>query len=374
MRGGAVAQAASRQGRCKLKRLTLILLTLMMASCSKQEKAPAEQPAAEAVTDSLRDPREVHLRNIRQLTFGGENAEAYFSADGQKLIFQSTRDTLACDQIFAMNIDGSGLVRLSNGLGRTTCSFWAPDGESIIYSSTYLGSVSCPPSPDRSAGYVWAVYDTYDIFRADPDGGNIVRLTSTPGYDAEAVYSHDGTRILFTSARDNDLELYTMRPDGSDVKRLTHAPGYDGGAFFSPGDSLICFRAGRPTDSAGIADFRALLARGLIRPGALEIYVMRADGTNERQVTHLGGANFCPFFHPDSRRIIFSSNHHVEGGREFDLFMVNVDGSGLERLTFTPEFDGFPMFSPDGKKLVWCSNRHDAKPGETNVFIADWVD
>lgn len=324
--------------------------------------------------DTPGDPSEVHLRNIRQLTFGGENAEAYFSEDGRRLIFQSTRDTFACDQIFTMNVDGSDLRLVSNGLGRTTCAFWAPDGESIIYSSTYLGSTACPPPPDRAAGYVWAVYDTYDIFRADPDGGNPVRLTSTPGYDAEAVYSHDGSKILFTSSRDGDLELYTMRADGSDVRRLTNAPGYDGGGFFSPGDSLICYRADRRTDSAGIRDFRDLLARGLIRPGALEIHVIHADGSNDRQVTRLGGANFCPYFHPDSRRIIFSSNHHVAGGREFDLFMVNLDGTGLEQITFAGEFDGFPMFSPDGKQLVWCSNRRNARPGETNVFIADWVE
>jgi Tol biopolymer transport system component len=357
-----------------VKRLIVILLMLAMASCRQAGQTPAEDQGRTVASDSLRDPQEVHLSNIRQLSFGGENAEAYFSADGGKLIFQSTRDTLQCDQIFTMNADGSVLAMVSNGLGRTTCSYWAPDGESIIFSSTYQGSVSCPPPPDRAAGYVWAVYDTYDVFRADRDGGNLVRLTSTPGYDAEAVYSHSGSQIVFTSARDNDLEIYTMRPDGSDVRRLTHAPGYDGGPFFSPGDSLICFRAARPTDSAGIADFRALLERGLIRPGALEIYVMRADGSDQRQVTRLGGANFCPYFHPDSRRIVFSSNHHVEGGREFDLFMVNTDGTGLERITFTPEFDGFPMFSPDGTKLVWCSNRHNAKPGETNVFIADWVE
>jgi len=357
-----------------MKPIFVLVLAALIWGCQGEGK-PAQRTEDNAeVVDTLRDPREVHLRNIRQLSFGGENAEAYFSADGRRIIFQSTRDTFDCDQIFTMSADGTDLKLVSNGLGRTTCSFWAPDGESIIYSSTYLGSTACPEPPDRAAGYVWAVYDTYDVFRADPDGGNPVRLTSTPGYDAEAVYSHDGNTILFTSSRDGDLELYTMRPDGSDVKRLTFAIGYDGGGFFSPGDSLICYRADRRTDSAGIRDFRDLLARGLIRPGALEVHVMNSDGSNDRQVTKLGGANFCPFFHPDSRRIIFSSNHHEASGREFDLFMVNVDGTGLEQVTFSAEFDGFPMFSPDGSKLVWCSNRHNAKPGETNVFIADWVE
>jgi len=352
----------------------LLIVTVATFGCGGGKNPPARTDSEATAADTLGDPREMHLRNIRQLSFGGENAEAYFDAFARRLIFQSTRDAFACDQIFTMNVDGSELQLVSNGLGRATCAYWAPDGESIIYSSTYLGSTACPQPPDRAAGYVWAVYDTYDVFRADPDGSNPVRLTTTSGYDAEAVYAHDGSKILFTSSRDGDLELYTMRPDGSDVRRLTNAVGYDGGGFFSPGDSLVCFRADRPSDPTAIQDFKDLLGRGLIRPVALEIFVMRADGSNERQVTKLGGANFCPYFHPDSKRIIFSSNHHVAGGREFDLFMVNVDGTGLEQITFRAEFDGFPMFSADGTELVWCSNRNNAKPGETNVFSADWVE
>lgn len=354
-------------------RYWIILCLLIVAGCGAEQ--PAENMEQEAAAeDSLRHPQEVHLANIRQLTFGGENAEAYFSKDGKKLIFQSTRDSVECDQIYTMNIDGSDVQMVSNGLGRTTCSFWAPDGESIVYGSTYLGSSECPPPPDMSMGYVWAVYDTYDVFRADADGSNLVRLTETPGYDAEAVYSNDGSKILFTSTRDGDLELYSMRPDGSEVTRLTNAIGYDGGAFFGPGDSLICFRADRRTTPEGIEEFQTLLAQGLVRPSALELFVMNADGTNERQVTDIGGANFCPYFHPDGKRLIFSTNHHSETGREFDLFMVNVDGTGLEQITFTGEFDGFPMFSPDGTKLVFCSNRNGSRPNETNVFIADWVE
>lgn len=317
--------------------------------------------------------REVHLQNITQLTFGGQNAEAYYSADGTRLIFQSTPDSLPCDQIYTMSSAGGPAVLVSTGRGRTTCSYWAPDGQSIIYSSTHLAGEDCPPPPDYSRGYVWAVYSSYDIFRARPDGSEPVPLTSAPGYDAEAVYSHDGSHILFTSSRDGDLELYTMRPDGQEVKRLTHRVGYDGGAFFSPGDSLICWRAGHPEDSAGRADFQALLAQDLIRPTRLELFVMRADGTEQRQVTTLGGANFCPYFTPDGKGLIFSSNHHSESGREFDLFLVDLEGGRLEQITFTPEFDGFPMFSPDGTRLVWCSNRLGKVRGETNVFVADWV-
>lgn len=317
--------------------------------------------------------KEIHIRNVQQLTFGGENAEAYFSALGTRLIFQSTRDSLSCDQIFTMSSSGGEATLVSSGLGRTTCSFWAPDGESILYASTHLASDACPTPPDYSQGYVWAVYGGYDIFRALPDGSHVTPLTSSPGYDAEAVYSHDGRSILFTSARDGDLELYTMRPDGQEVKRLTHRVGYDGGAFFSPGDSLICWRAGHPEDSAGRAEFQALLARELVRPLRLELFVMRSDGTNPRQVTDLGGANFCPYFTPEGSGLIFASNHHSETGREFDLFLLDLKSGQVEQITFAPEFDGFPMFSPDGGRLVWCSNRHGKVKGETNVFIADWV-
>jgi Tol biopolymer transport system component len=321
----------------------------------------------------LRHEQEKHLRNIRQLTFGGQNAEAYFSADGSRLIFQSTRDELECDQIFTMTTEGDSVTMVSTGKGRTTCAFWATDGASLLYASTHLGAASCPPPPDYSQGYVWAVYSSFDIFRARPDGSELVRLTHTPGYDAEAVYSHDGQTILFTSARDGDLDLYTMNPDGSDVTRLTTEVGYDGGAFFSPNDSLICWRADRPADSAAVTEFKRLLGMDLIRPRDLELFVMRRDGSEQRRVTQLGGANFCPYFTPDGEHLLFSSNHHSESGREFDLFLVDLNGGPVEQITFTAAFDGFPMFSPDGTKLVWCSNRNGTVQGETNVFICDWV-
>jgi TolB protein len=315
--------------------------------------------------------KEVHLANVKQLTFGGENAEAYFSFDGQDLIFQSTREGRECDQIYAMRIDGSNIRRISNGEGRTTCSFFYPDKKHVLYASTYLGGKACPARPDFSRGYVWPVYDTYDIFRANADGSGIERLTSTPGYDAEATISRDG-RIVFTSVRDGDMEIYSMNGDGSGVKRLTHRPGPDGGPFFSPDGTKIVFR-GRPlAPGPELDDYKTLLGQGLWRPTSLEIFVMDSDGGNVKQVTSLGGANFAPYFTPDGERIIFASNHDDPKGRDFELYLVNLDGSGLERITFNPSFDGFPMFSPDGTRLVFASNRHDAKPGETNVFIADW--
>lgn len=312
-------------------------------------------------------PGEVHLRNVRQLTFGGENAEAYFSPDGGRVIFQSTRGDLAADQIFTMNADGSDVRMVSTGLGRTTCGYLFADGR-FLYSSTHLGGAEPPPKPDHSRGYVWPVYATYDIF------AGAARLTDAHGYDAEATIAPDGSRIVFTSARDGDLEIYDMAPDGSDQRRLTRSPGYDGGAFYSPDGALICFRSHPIEDPNELIDFRRLLEEELVRPTKLEIFVMNADGTGRRQVTHNDAANFCPFFHPDGTRIIFASNLHDPKGRNFDLYLIRLDGTGLERLTFCDDFDGFPMFSADGRRLVFCSNRFNAKPHETNVFIADWVD
>ena len=317
------------------------------------------------------DAKERHLTNVKQLTFGGENAEAYFSFDGKDLIFQSTRDGRDCDRIYAMGIDGSHVRPISSGEGRTTCSFFFPDKKHVLYASTFLGGKTCPPRPDFSQGYVWPVYDTYDVFKADPDGSHIVRLTNTPGYDAEATINRDG-RVVFTSVRDGDMEIYSMNGDGGDVRRLTHRPGPDGGAFFSPDGRKIVFRGHPLAPGTELDDFKNLLLKGLWRPTSLEIFVMDADGSHLTQVTSLGGANFAPYFTPDGTRIIFASNHDDPRGRDFELYLVNVDGTGLERVTFNPTFDGFPMFSPDGTHLVFASNRHDAKAGETNVFIADW--
>ena len=319
-------------------------------------------------------PSEKHLSNIRQLTFGGENAEAYFSADGKQLIFQSTRDGRGCDQIYSMNIDGSNVKMLSNGDGRTTCSYFYPNGKRILYSSTHLGDKQCPPKPDYSKGYVWAIYPTYDIFIARPNGTELKQLTNSPGYDAEATISTSGKKIVFTSMRDGDLDIYSMDANGKNVRRLTTDLGYDGGPFYSRDGSKIVFRAYHPQTEKEKSDYLGLLKSNLIRPSTLEIWVMNADGSNKRQVTRNGKANFAPYFFPDGKRIIFASNMDDPKGRNFDLYTINEDGSGLERITDNDTFDGFPMFSPDGKKLVFASNRNAKTRGETNVFIADWVD
>ncbi len=315
-----------------------------------------------------------HLHNIRQLTFGGQNAEAYFSSDGKELIFQSTRDNLQCDQIFVMNVDGSNQHMVSTGKGRTTCSYFFHNGKKILYSSTHLGSSDCPPRPDYSKGYVWAIYPSYDIFTANPDGSDVKQLTTTPGYDAEATFSSDGKKIVFTSLRNGDLDIYSMDADGRNVKQLTHELGYDGGPFFSPDGKWIVYRAYHPATEKDAAEYKELLTQNLIRPTSLEIWMMRADGSDKHQVTNLGSASFAPSFLPDGKKIIFSSNVGSTGGMgNFELYTVNLDGSGLERVTYTDGFDGFPVFSPDGKQLVWISHRNGKVPRESNVFIADWV-
>ena len=338
--------------------------------------AAALCPAAAAAEPRALTPdsREKRLTSLRQLTAGGSNAEAYFDATGTRLIFQSTREPFGCDQIFTMGIDGRDVRLLSTGRGRTTCGFFFPDGRRFLYASTHLGSAACPEPPDRSAGYVWPIYPTYDIFEDDvaAPGNALTRLTDNDGYDAEAAVSPDGRRIVFTSLRAGDLDLYTMAADGSDVRRLTDRPGYDGGAFYSWDGRHIVFRAARPETREELDDYRALLARGLVRPRRLEIYLMRADGTGVTQLTRAGAASFAPFMHPNGQLVVFSSNLHDPTGRSFALYIVKVDASGLERVTWGESFASFPMFSRDGRTLVFCANRNAASPREMNVFVADF--
>lgn len=355
----------------RTRRANLLVVLGLSALPACGPGAAGDNGGAQSVAPEATEPR---LSNLRMLTFAGENAEAYWNREGDRLIFQATRPAeTECDQIFIMDDRGGNLHLVSTGQGRTTCAYFFPDGERILYSSTHERDAACPPPPDYSRGYVWALYD-YDIYTANPDGSELRRLTDTPGYDAEATISPDGSRIVFTSVRDGDLDIYTMSADGTDLRRLTNEPGYDGGAFFSADGTRIVYRAYHPTDEAELADYRALLEEGFVRPGTLEIFVMDADGSNKRQVTSNGAANFGPFFHPDGERIIFSSNLHEPDGRNFDLYLINVDGTGLERVTTHPEFDGFPMFTPDGTRLVFASNRFNRQQGDTNVFVADWVE
>ena len=317
---------------------------------------------------------EVHLSNVRQLTSGGENAEAYWAFDGSQLIYQARKPGAECDQIYVLDPESGDTRMVSTGEGRTTCSYFYPSGNEILYSSTHHHNAACPPNPDFSMGYVWPVYETYDVFASNLDGSGLRQLTTDEGYDAEATFSPAGDRIVFTSARDGDLELYSMAPDGSDVIRLTDRPGYDGGAFYSPDGSKIIWRAHYPGEGPELEDYRRLLSQGLLRPGELEIYIMDADGSNQRQLTQLGGANFAPYWHPSGEKIVFSSNHHDPDGRDFEIYMINLDGSGLTRITYSEGFDGFPVFSPDGQHLVFGSNRNNGGTSDTNVFIGEWIE
>jgi TolB protein len=352
----------------------LVVAAIAAAALAGVRAEGPSAPPDPADADSLLHPEETHLRHLRQITFGGENAEAYWSPDGKRLILQHRGDGVPCDQEFVVDVTTGARTRVSTGKGRVTCGYFYEGGTRILYSSTHLDSPDCPPVPDFSKGYVWPLYKGYDIFTAKDDESDLRRLTDTPGYDAEATLSPDGKAIVFTSVRDGDLEVYTMDVDGSHLKRLTHEPGYDGGPFFSPDGKRIVWRRDAPKDEAALARYRELLGQGLYSPGNLEIWVMDRNGSRKRQVTHLGAASFAPYFHPDGRRIIFSSNHPEPKGRNFDLWLVADDGSGLERITTDPSFDGFPMFSPDRTRLAFASNRGGKVRGETNVFVADWVE
>ena len=361
------------------------LICLVLSEQTGQAEDPASK--AQVVPTPL---AERHLKNIRQLTVGRQNAEAYFSFSGNKLIFQSTNhwrkgvsapplkpadEGLGCYQMYVMDLDSGTVQLVSSGAGATTCGYFFTGDRRILYSSTHAAGPDCPPKPKREGAYRWAL-DDYDIYAVGIDGQEMQRLTSTPGYDAEATVSPDGKTIVWTSVKDGDLDLYAMNIDGSKPRRLTNDIGYDGGAFFSPDSAHIVYRAAHPTDQAEIDKYKALLKQGLVEPGQLEIFVMHADGSGQRPVTANGASNFSPFYFPDGKRIVFSSNIETkgEGGRpSFHLYAIGEDGQGLERLTFDGHFNSFPMFSPDGTRFVWVSDRLAKTPGEFNVFLADWV-
>jgi Tol biopolymer transport system component len=352
-----------------VQKLGIIALTIFVSAATTAKITPGQQPPgpAKQIPDEASEPR---LRNVRQLTFGGENAEAYWSSDGKWITFQSTRDGRTCDQQYVMRADGSDVHRISAG-GKTTCGYFYDGDRRVFFASTHAADTTCPPRPDASAGYVWPL-DPFDIYTSTPDGRDLRRLTNYGTYTAEGVLSPDGKTIVFTSLKDGDLDIYTMNVDGTNVKRLTSTLGYDGGPWWSPDGKKIVYRAHHPADSAAREQYQSLLARKLVRPSQVELFVMNADGSDQRQITHLGGANFGPSWTPDGERIIFSSNYKNPRGGNFDLYLVKLDGSGLEQITERQEFDGFPMFSRDGRYLIWASNRHGKTPNETNLFVAEW--
>ncbi|MEY3947775.1 MAG: hypothetical protein RL512_586 [Bacteroidota bacterium] len=334
--------------------------------------------------DSLRYAEESHFQNIRQLTFGGDNAEAYWSYDGKSLVFQRTslKDGIPCDQIFIGRVPENPTAPfefklVSTGKGRTTCAFFTKDNQHIIYASTHLASSDCPPVPDRAKygnKYIWPLYRGYDIFKADLNGKIIKQLTNSPFYDAEATLSPDGKKMIYTSTKDGDIELYIMELKSGKEKRITNELGYDGGAWFSPDGKKIIWRASRPKTEAAINEYKELLAQDLVAPTNMEVWVANVDGSNAKQVTNFGQANWAPTFMPDSKRIIFASNHEYKRGFPFNLYTINGDGSNLQKVSRDKGFDAFPMFSPDGKRIVFASNRNNGGTRDTNVFIADWVE
>lgn len=362
----------------------VVALTMFYNVAFCQEAAVAAAVTATAnVADSIHFSGEPHFKNVRQLTFGGDNAEAYFSFDGKYLIFQKTnvKEGINCDQIWMGKIpesEGEAFEPklVSTGTGRTTCAYFYPDGKHILYASTHLESKDCPPVPDRKKygnKYIWPVYESFDIFKADLNGNIISRLTDTPGYDAEATISPKGDKILFTSMRDGDLDLYTMDLDGKNVKRITKTLGYDGGAWFSPDGKKIIWRASRPKTDEEIKEYKELLAENLVAPTHMEVWIANADGSNAHQVTNLEQANWAPNFTPDGNHFIFCSNHEYKKGFPFNMYLANADGSNIQKISRDKGFDAFPMFSPDGKKFVFSSNRNNGGTRDTNVFIADWV-
>ena len=355
----------------------ILTLTITLLSCKNSTNQDNNKQ-----TENLQYDKEKHLKNITQLTFGGDNAEAYFSFDDTKLVFQSNYEKwgLDCDQIFYTEIKNSNMKNeipkiISTGLGRTTCAYFMPGDTTIIYASTHLENAQCPHVPEKTDGkYVWPIYDSYDIFISDLEGNIVKQLTNEIGYDAEATVSPLGDKIVFTSMRTGDLELFTMDIDGKNIKQVTFQLGYDGGAFFSPDGKKLIFRSSRPKTENEIKEYKKLLNEGLVKPTEMELYTCNVDGSELKQITNLGKANWAPFFHPSGKKVIFSSNHKSKRGFPFNLYMINVDGTELKQITFDESFDAFPMFSYNGKKLVFSSNRNNNGTRSTNLFIADWIE
>jgi len=361
----------------------ILLLAAIAAVSCQNSPSEAEADGASGATwvSELNYEGEDHFYGMRQLTDGGDNAEAYFSFDGSQLTFQSNAEKWGneCDQIYAFDWNQDTILeeapaRISNGLGRTTCAYFMPGDTTILYASTFTGDSACPAVPERGEGgaYVWPIYEDFDIYVSDLEGNLLDTLISGPGYDAEATVSPDGTKIVFTSTRSGDLELYVCDIDGSNIVQVTSGLGYDGGAFFSPDSKKLVFRSSRPTSEEEVEKYKDLLTQGLVEPTEMELYTCNIDGSELTQVTQLGQANWAPYYHPSGEKIVFSSNHHSERGFPFNLFMINTDGTGLQQISFDTAFDSFPMFSPDGKKLVFASNRNNGGGRATNLFIVDW--
>lgn len=357
---------------------------LLFTGNNSGQQLRSKNPATASPADTLHYPEETHFRNLRQLTFGGDNAEAYFSYDGKYLVFQKTsaKEGIPCDQIYIGKIPANEKEAfvpklVSSGKGRTTCAYFLPDGKHIVYASTHLGGDECPPVPDRSKygnRYIWPLYASYDIFMADTNGMIVKQLTNAKGYDAEATISPDGRKMVYTSDKDGDLELYIMDLKTGKEKRITHTVGYDGGAWFSPDGEKLIWRASRPQTAEEIKEYKDFLAEHLVAPTRMEVYTANVDGSDMKQITSLGQANWAPVFMPDSKRILFASNHEYKRGFPFNLYLMNGDGTNRVKVSRDKGFDAFAMFSYDGRKIVFCSNRNNGGTRDTNIFVADWAE
>jgi TolB protein len=361
----------------------LIALTIIISSYKVKEHTNNYRPTTNNFSDTILYPGEKHFANVQQLTFGGDNAEAYFSFDGKWIIFQRTnpKEGIMCDEMFVGKVPAMGQKfeprLISSGKGRTTCGAFLKDGKHIVYASTHLGADTCPPVPDRKKygnKYIWPLYNSFDIFMADLNGKIVKQLTTSKGYDAEATISPDGKKMIYTSTKDGDIDLYIMDLKTGKEKKVTNTLGYDGGAWFSPDGKKIIWRASRPKTAEDVKEYKDFLAQDLVAPTNMEVYIADLNGNNVKQVTAFGNANWAPAYMPDSKRIIFASNHQSKRGFPFNLFTINEDGSGLQKISEEKSFDAFPMFSPNGKKIIFCSNRNNGGTRDTNIFIADWVE
>lgn len=364
--------------------IALLALTISCGNRTDTEHESEDAHSGATTSWTVHYPEETHFDTVIQLTDGGDNAEAYWSFDDNSIVFQATNPAWgdSCDQIYFTPVADAERMKterpqlISTGEGRTTCSYFMPGDTTIVYASTHLADADCPPKPAKreDGKYVWPVYESFDIFVADLEGNIVAQLTDEPGYDAEPTVSPKGDRIVFTSLRSGDLELYTMKLDGSDVRQITDELGYDGGAFFSPDGEQLIFRSSRPKSEEEVSEYKALLKQGLVTPTEMELYICNADGSELRQLTDLGSANWAPFFHPSGEKVLFSSNHASEKGYPFNLYMIHVDGTGLEQVTYDAVFDAFPMFSHSGNHLLFSSNRNNGGTRETNLFMAKWKD
>lgn len=321
------------------------------------------------------DPSQVALQegkfveNIRQLTNEGQSGEGYFSPDGKRVIFQAIRGEHPFYQIYIKDLASGQEKRVSTGQGRTTCAFFHPTENKIIYASSHLDPnrdkevdaelkklAEARRNPGARRGYSWAFDPFMDIFELNLDTNELKQLTSVAGYDAEGSYSADGKRIIFASCRNGPgADIYIMDADGKNVKQLTDSPGYDGGPFFSPDGTKVIFR-------------------GEVRKRHyLQLFVMNVDGTGLWQLTENDAVNWGPYWHPNGKHIIYSTSVH--GHQNYELYLMPVETGKAKRVTFWHGADVLPVFSGDGKKLMWTSKRGKDKAGQfsSQLFIADWV-